>query len=96
MPSHPRWPGITNVLEQLCTRSLLVVRFYAFVFITVFLSGYFRVASVSCQVSSSLPSKVKYFADLNSCQFGTWERGRVGVNLIPVMPSSSFPSSHFS
>lgn len=53
-------------------------------FVTVFWSWCLRVASVSCQVSSSLPSKVKYFPGLNSSQFGTWDRGREGVNLIPV------------
>lgn len=46
---------------------------------------------MSCQVSSSLPSKVEYFPGLNSSQFGTWDRGREGVNLIPVQPLA-FPS----
>lgn len=27
-----------------------------------------------------------YFPGLNSSLFGTWERGREGVNLIPVRP----------
>lgn len=46
---------------------------------------------MSCQVSSSLPCKVKYFVGLNSSQFGTWDRGQEGVNLIPVRPLA-FPS----
>lgn len=50
------------------------------------MSGDLTAASVSCQVPSSLPSKVKYFAGLNSSQFGIWERGRERVTLTPVRP----------